>query len=27
VVVKDDPVAQRRLAQDELQALPAESLT
>ena len=27
VVVKDDPVAHRRLAQDELQALPAESLT
>ena len=27
VVVKDDPVANRRLAQDELQALPVESLT
>jgi putative ABC transport system ATP-binding protein len=27
VVVKDHPVAQRRLAQDELLALPAESLT
>jgi len=27
VVVKDHPVAQRRLAQDELSALPAESLT
>jgi len=27
VVVKDDPVAHRRLAHDELQALPAESLT
>jgi len=27
VVVKDHPVARRRVAQDELQALPAESLT
>jgi putative ABC transport system ATP-binding protein len=27
VVVKDDPVARRRVAQEELQALPAESLT
>ena len=27
VVVADQPVAQRRLAQDELLALPAESLT
>jgi putative ABC transport system ATP-binding protein len=27
VVVKDQPVARRRLAQEELQALPAESLT
>jgi putative ABC transport system ATP-binding protein len=27
VVVKDDPVVRRRVAQEELQALPAESLT
>jgi putative ABC transport system ATP-binding protein len=27
IVVKDQPVARRRLAQEELQALPAESLT
>jgi putative ABC transport system ATP-binding protein len=27
VVVKDHPVARRRVAQDELQALPVESVT